>query len=165
MVLVREAQRRGAEMTATTYTSPFDLIDAEWVQTGDDLDALFADLDTAPAPVAVAPAPIARCLGCGRTITSPASRARGMGSGCWRKAHRRDRIAALAADYTARQIADAIETVELGGVVHLRGRIFLVVGHEGEVYRCTAEIGQCACKAGLRGVHCLHTAAVRLVAA
>ncbi|MBL7487049.1 hypothetical protein [Frankia sp. AgW1.1] len=146
-------------MTAIT-ADPFAGLDTF----GTDTDAMadrFAEIvaDITPKPEQ------ARCIGCDRPIKSKISIARGYGKGCWAKAHRRDRIATLTADYTPTQVADAVELVEDGGVIHLRGRVFLTVGHKGDIYRTTSEIGQCSCKAGLRSIHCLHTAAVRLISA
>ncbi|WP_066073817.1 DUF6011 domain-containing protein [Frankia sp. EI5c] len=107
------------------------------------------------------PAPM-RCLRCGRTLTSPPSIAAGFGPGCTR--HFR-RVAPTLPGFTDRQIADALELLELGGIVPLRGRhVWLTIGHRGTAYR-TASTGQCTCVAGAHGKPCHHAAAVRLVAA
>lgn len=96
------------------------------------------------------------CKRCGRTLTSAASIAAGRGKTCQRKA-------VVEADYSARQLDDALELIELGGVVPLRGRrVFLTVGSHGETYR-TAATGQCDCPAGLKGRRCYHGLAVALV--
>lgn len=101
---------------------------------------------------------IVRCKGCHRPLRTAATIAAGFGPICARRQH------LVAAGYSPRQVDDAVETVELGGVVRLRGRVHLVVGHQGDIYRATSEIGQCSCRAGLAEKTCFHTAAVRLVA-
>ncbi|MCK9929344.1 DUF6011 domain-containing protein [Frankia sp. Mgl5] len=95
------------------------------------------------------------CGRCGRALRTAESVARGFGPTCARKA-------AIEATHSATQVADAVELVELGGVIPLRGRrVWLTVGHRGEVYR-TAVTGQCNCPAGLVGRRCYHAAAVAL---
>lgn len=101
------------------------------------------------------------CLRCGRLLTSPHSIATGFGPGCTR--HFR-RVAPTLPGFTRRQVDDALELLELGGIRPLRGRrVWLTVGHRGATYR-TASSGQCTCIAGIHGKPCHHAAAVRLVA-
>ncbi len=105
-----------------------------------------------------------KCLRCHRRITSPASIATGYGTGCLRKI-RKAAVSGRLAKFSPRQVADAVELIEDGGVVPLRRRIYLTVGGKGEVYR-TATTGNCNCPAGLRGTSpCYHAAAVALIAA
>lgn len=84
----------------------------------------------------------------------------GIGPVCARKE-------AVEAAYSAKQVADAVELVELGGVILRKGagdrRIFNTVGSNGEIY-LTAITGQCNCLAGLKGKACYHGAAVVLAA-
>jgi len=147
-------------MTTTTDYDPFAIFGDD-VEISDRMWEQFLAAATTPAPVE--PTPVIRCQGCGRPLKSKISIARGYGSECWRKAHRRDRIAALSVGYTDRQVEDAIETIELGGAVRLRGRIFLIVGHNGDVYRATTT-GQCHCRAGLASKTCFHTLTAKLAA-
>jgi hypothetical protein len=94
-----------------------------------------------------------KCRRCGRKLTASV----GIGPVCARKE-------IVEAAYSERQVTDALEQVELGGVIPLRGRrVFLTVGSHGETYR-TAATGQCNCAAGLAGRRCYHGAAARLVA-
>src|SRR4051812_7143540 len=106
----------------TTTADTFAGLDT-FAETTDDMWADFQAAATTPAPVEVAP--VVRCQGCDGPIRSAKSLAGGYGKGCWAKANRRDRLAALAVTYTPAQIADAVELVEDGGVIHLRGRVYL----------------------------------------
>ncbi|WP_083473310.1 MULTISPECIES: DUF6011 domain-containing protein [unclassified Frankia] len=100
------------------------------------------------------------CLRCGRRLTSPPSVSAGFGPGCTR--HFR-RTAPTLTGFTSQQLEDALELLELGGIVPLRGRrVWLTIGHRGATYR-TAPTGQCTCAAGVHGKPCHHVAAVRLV--
>ncbi|WP_018639917.1 DUF6011 domain-containing protein [Parafrankia elaeagni] len=102
------------------------------------------------------------CLRCGRALSSPPSVATGFGPDCTR--HFR-RAAPTLPGFTPRQVEDALELLELGGLAPLRGRrVWLTVGHHGTTYR-TASTGQCTCMAGIHGKPCYHVAAVRLIAA
>lgn len=104
---------------------------------------------------------VARCKDCHRPLHTAATIAAGFGPTCARKQQ------LVAAGYSSKQVANAIELVELGGVIHLRGsgdrRVYLTVGSKGAVYR-TAITGQCNCHAGLLGKRCFHAAAVALYA-
>ena len=92
------------------------------------------------------------CRRCGRKLTAST----GIGPTCAKKE-------AIENAYSAKQVDDAVELVELGGVIPLRGRrVFLTVGSHGETYR-TAATGQCNCAAGLVGRRCYHAAAVRMI--
>ncbi|MGC0418368.1 hypothetical protein [Embleya sp. AB8] len=103
-----------------------------------------------------------RCLKCRRVLRrlSPD----GYGPKCRRMVHRKP--SHRLNDYKPYQVAKAIELLEMGALIPLRGnRIFLTVSDDGsEVYR-TAATGQCNCPAGLRSVACYHAAAARLVSA
>ncbi|MGW1989621.1 hypothetical protein [Embleya sp. NPDC001921] len=103
-----------------------------------------------------------RCLKCRRILRRPTPD--GYGPKCRRKVHQKP--ANRLGDYKPYQVAKAVELLEMGALIPLRGnRIFLTVSDDGsEVYR-TAATGQCNCPAGLRSVACYHAAAARLVSA
>lgn len=100
------------------------------------------------------------CRRCHRVLRTASSIAAQIGPRC-------ARLEAAEATYSPAQVADAVELVELGGVIPLRGRgarrIYLTVGHRGDVYR-TAITGQCTCRAGAAGKRCFHAAAVAIYA-
>jgi|SRR6267154_492305 len=68
------------------------------------------------------------------------------------------------AGFKSTQIADAAELIADGGAVRLRGVIFLTLSTDGTETHRTAP-NACTCKAGIRGTHCYHTAAVRMLLA
>lgn len=105
---------------------------------------------------------IVRCLRCHRRLTAAGSVARLYGRTCARR--NREAAAELGRDFSAELVEDAVELVELGGVVPLRRGVFLTVGSHGATYRTTAT-GQCDCLAGLHGRVCHHWLAVYLLAA
>ncbi len=107
-----------------------------------------------------------KCRRCHRALRTPTSIAAGVGPTC-------AKLAALENQgYTATQIADARETVELGAVTRIRGggntassarRVYAVLGHRGDLYRTTIN-GHCTCRAGVAGKKCFHAAAVQIYA-
>jgi len=106
----------------------------------------------------------AKCLNCGRTLSSDGSIARGYGRTCARKI----RTATNAADlngFKATQIADAVELIEDAAIVQIRPRVYRSVSSDGTALYLTAATGQCNCPAGLRSVRCYHVAAARMLAA
>lgn len=68
------------------------------------------------------------------------------------------------AGFKPAQVADAAELISDGGIVHLRSVVFLTVSTDGTETHKTAP-NACTCKAGLRGIRCYHTAAVRMMLA
>lgn len=103
------------------------------------------------------------CLapGCARRLYSAASRSRGYGWGCWRRIRAAARLAALA-DFTARQIDQAVELIEDAGVIPagVLGLFWTVSTDGSEFYRTTLEFCDCpACQA------CYHQAALVMVTA
>ncbi|MGI5223523.1 DUF6011 domain-containing protein [Actinoallomurus sp. CA-142502] len=112
--------------------------------------------DIEPEP-AQAPKP-RRCLrpGCGRTLTSAQSIARGYGPTCWAKVRKAARDVALAQfAHVPHLVAKAEELIEAGGIVPLRsGRVFRTAGSRGARYLTAPEA--CNCAAGLRGKHVCH---------
>lgn len=90
----------------------------------------------------------ARCIECGRIITSAASIARGRGKGCAAKV-RRAAATATVEGFTPDQVDAARELVEDAGIMRLRRNIYLTVSTDGErVHRTTAT--RCTCHAGVR---------------
>jgi Family of unknown function (DUF6011) len=111
-------------------------------------------------------APVHRCLrpGCGRKLTSPESIARGYGRRCAAKIRHATEAADLS-EWTGRQLDDARELIEDGGVVPTsRPDVFRTVSSDGLEVHLTHPKG-CNCPAGLRSVRCYHRAAVALVLA
>lgn len=105
-----------------------------------------------------------KCLRCGRMLRNAEAVARGYGSGCWAKV----RAAAETADldaWTVRQLEDARELIEDGGVVPTaKPGVFRTVGSSGTaVYLTSARF--CGCRAGRKGKACYHRAAVVIVLA
>lgn len=110
------------------------------------------------------PAAEARCLrpGCGRKLTSEASKRAGFGPVCLRKI----RAAALTearADFTPAQQAAADELIRDGGIVPTnRDGVFRSVSSKGdETYLTHSAI--CSCRAGLQGRRCYHVLAARIL--
>jgi hypothetical protein len=103
-----------------------------------------------------------RCGRCGRVLRSTKSQSRGYGPTCQAK------ITAATKTATGKpaQIAKAVELVELGGIVPVRGRrIYRATSTDGTRTYLTAVTGQCNCPAGLHGHACYHVTAARLLAA
>jgi hypothetical protein len=98
-----------------------------------------------------------RCLRCGRKISTGS-----YGPKCAAKIREAQRAADLS-EWTPRQVEDARELVEDGGVVPTsRERVFRTVSSDGTgVYLTTAK--WCGCPAGLKAKNCYHRAAVVIV--
>jgi hypothetical protein len=96
------------------------------------------------------------CGRCGRPLRSARSRKLGFGEACWTKV-----LAELRAGedvFSARQLGDAREVIEQGGVIYYRRGVYMVVSTDGtQVHRTTRD--RCTCWAGLAGRLCYHTAA------
>ncbi len=101
------------------------------------------------------------CLGCGRTLRSAASVARGRGPVCARKV--RNSTADLA-DYKPQQVDAARELIEDAAIIPLRSQVFTVVSSDGTETYLTHPTN-CTCPAGLKSRACYHTAAARLLLA
>lgn len=104
-----------------------------------------------------------RCHRCGRTLTDPASVARGYGPGCVRKL----KAAAQALDtrpYSQAQLSRAARVIERGGVeaTAIPG-VWLVTGNG--LYVTEPDTARCSCPAGRNHRHCYHLAASTIVAA
>lgn len=103
-----------------------------------------------------------RCRHCHRPLRSARSIALGYGPTC----HRKIRHATTAAATTTKPdaINKAVELIEQGGILPLRGRrIFTVVSSDGERTYKTAAQG-CTCPAGVRGRHvCYHRVAAAIL--
>lgn len=106
------------------------------------------------------PAEQNRCMRCGRKLT--------VSTGYGPKCQARIRAAAKAAElaeWTERQLEDAQELLEDGGVVPTsRPGVFRTVSTDGTEFHLT-HAAACNCQAGLRSVRCYHRAAVALVLA
>jgi hypothetical protein len=112
--------------------------------------------DTAPEP--------RRCLRCGRRLRTAKSIAAGYGAGCRARIRAAAKLADLAA-WTQRQLDDARELIEDGGVVPTSRRgVFRTVSSDGEEFHLT-HTEACNCPAGLKSKLCYHRAAVTLVLA
>lgn len=115
--------------------------------------------DKATAPV------IAHCLRCGRALRRPTTD--GYGPKCRTRIRKAAAAAkaAILAPFKPAQAAKAVELIEQGGVIPLRGRrVFLSMSSDGLTAYRTAVTGQCNCPAGLKAVRCYHVAAARIVA-
>jgi hypothetical protein len=106
------------------------------------------------------------CLapGCGRPLTSPVSRSRGYGHGCWRKLRTARTVArvVVAEVYTAEQLDKADELIEDGALVPtgIEG-MFLAVSSDGSEYYQTTTY-ECSCPASRP---CCHNAAATMALA
>lgn len=106
------------------------------------------------------------CLaaGCARKLTSPVSRSRGYGHGCWRKLRLARSVArdVLSAAYTADQLDKADELIEDAALVPaaIAGYFFAVSSDGTEFYLTSAEI--CSC---LASKACCHRAAATMTLA
>jgi hypothetical protein len=90
----------------------------------------------------------ARCLGCGRKISSPESLAVMRGSGCRAKLRKAAQVADLSA-WTPAQVEKARELIEDGGIVRAGQRpdVFRAVSEDGSEVHVTTPKG-CNCDAG-----------------
>lgn len=104
----------------------------------------------------------ANCLRCGRALRSAKSVATGYGPTCTRKVKAAAK-AQVVAQYKPHQIAKAEELIEQGGLVPLRGHIYLAVSSDGsQTYK--THRAACTCKAGLKGLHpCKHRIAAHIL--
>ncbi len=101
------------------------------------------------------------CLRCGRALHSARSQATGYGPKC---AARVRRAPVDLTDYKPHQVASARELIEDGAIVPLRSVVFLAVSTDGtETYRAAPSV--CNCPAGLKGSHCYHQLAARMLLA
>lgn len=102
-----------------------------------------------------------KCARCHRVLTGRRSIARGMGEVCARKT----REALTRATHKPATVAKALELIEDGGLVPVRGnRVFRVVASNGVDSYLTAREA-CNCPGGLRAKYtCYHRVAVELVA-
>ena len=106
-----------------------------------------------------------RCLSCRHLISSAESLATGYGAGCRAKIRKAARTADLS-EWTPRQLEDARELIEDGGVVPTaRPSVFRTVSSDGSaVYLTSARF--CGCANGLKASQprpCYHRLAVTLV--
>jgi hypothetical protein len=101
------------------------------------------------------------CLRCGRTLSSTKSIATGYGPKCAAKVRK---APVDLTDYKPHQIASARELIEDGAIVPLRSVVFVTVSTDGtETYKTAPNV--CTCPAGLKGSHCYHQLAARLLLA
>ncbi len=116
--------------------------------------------------ITAAPAEQARCLGCGRKISSPESLAAGRGSGCRAKLRKAVKSADLSA-WTPAQVEKALELIGDGGIVRAGQRpdVFRAVSEDGGDIHVTTPKG-CNCDAS-RGLlakrPCYHRCAALIV--
>ena len=102
-----------------------------------------------------------RCLRCGRRLRSAASITAGYGTGCRARIRAAAKLADLAA-WTARQVEQARELIEDGGVVPtVRPGVFRTVSTDGSAV-CLTSARWCGCAAKRE---CYHRAGVLLVLA
>lgn len=105
----------------------------------------------------------ATCLGCGRKLRAPKSIAAGRGPRCAAKVRAAEKAVNLG-EYKAHQIASARELIADAAIIPLRSVVFLAVSTDGtETYRSAPTA--CTCPAGLKGSHCYHQLAARLLLA
>jgi len=105
-----------------------------------------------------------RCLACGRKLTVTTAP---YGPACARKI--RQAAARVTAGCTAAQRDDAAELIADGGIVPVRetaknGTLYQTVSSGGTEVHLTTVNG-CNCTAGLRGRHCYHVLAARILRA
>ena len=105
----------------------------------------------------------ANCLRCGRVLRSTKSVAAGYGPTCAR--HIRKATTTQASAHKPAAIAKAVELIEQGGILPLRGRrVFTVISSDGTATYKTAPAA-CTCPAGIRGRHiCYHRVAAQILA-
>jgi len=105
------------------------------------------------------------CLRCGRKLTSKISTTNGYGRTCATKV-REAAKAKAAAEFKPATAAKAMELIEMGGIVAIRGRrVFRTVSSDGTRTYLTAPQA-CNCAAGLKGKHvCFHRAAAAIMLA
>lgn len=104
----------------------------------------------------------ATCRRCHATLRSTRSVANGIGPVC----ARRERQEAAVKDVKPATVAKAMELIEQGGILPLRGKkVFQVVSSNGiDRYLTAPEV--CNCPAGRKGYHvCYHRVAATILAA
>lgn len=110
------------------------------------------------------------CGRCGRKLSSLESQARGYGETCWRKVNATaavlygERKRGLIGAFGERQIDAAVETVELGAIVHVGDDKFVILSTDG-LTLYTSTIFTCNCPAGERNESCYHQASAVLLQA
>ena len=111
--------------------------------------------------------PKARCLGCRRKLTAPASIARGRGRTCQARVNTAAKIVDLSAFKDAKAVhAKAIELIEQGGIVPTRHHgQYLAVASDGLNTYLVETVGErsCTCKAGQRLGRCYHLVAADIL--
>lgn len=107
-----------------------------------------------------------KCLRCGRALTAGTSVARGYGRSCGARIRTAAEAATRTAEFKPAQVDKAVELIEAGAIVPMRGRrVFAVVSSNGLDRYLTAP-QSCTCAAGLKGQHvCYHRVAAHLLAA
>jgi uncharacterized protein YchJ len=105
------------------------------------------------------------CLRCGRALRSLTSTLRGYGRTCLAKVTAAAKAKA-AAEFKPDTAAKALELIEMGGIVAIRGRrVFRTISSDGTRTYLTAPQA-CNCAAGLKGKHvCFHRAAAAIMLA
>ena len=101
------------------------------------------------------------CLRCRRPLRSAKSVATGYGPKCRTKVRH---SAVDLSDYKPHQIASARELIEDGAIIPLRSVIFVAVSSDGTETYLSAPT-TCNCPAGLKGSHCYHQLAARMLLA
>lgn len=101
------------------------------------------------------------CIRCGRKLTCAKSISTGYGPKCATKVRR---SAVDTSDYKPHQIASARELIEDGAIVLIRGHVFAAVSTDGTETHLVHPAA-CNCKAGLKGTHCYHQLAARMLLA
>lgn len=108
----------------------------------------------------------AKCLRCGRTLTSGKSIARGYGRTCGAYIRTAAKVIDLTA-YKPFQQAKAVELIEQGGIVPTgRDAQYLAVSSDGTtVYLVDVVEHSCTCPAAAKGLACYHLAAADILTA
>lgn len=104
----------------------------------------------------------AHCLRCRRVLRSAKSVAAGYGPTCTRKVKAAAK-AEVVSQYKPHQVAKAEELIEQGGLIPLRGQIYLAVSSDGtQTYK--THRAACSCPAGIKGLHpCKHRIAAHIL--
>ena len=103
-----------------------------------------------------------KCLRCHRTLRAASSVAAGYGPTCQAKV-RTAAKAQIITQYKPHQIAKAEELIEQGGLIPLRGLIYLAVSSDGtQTYK--THRSACTCPAGVKGRYaCKHSIAAHIL--
>lgn len=110
------------------------------------------------------------CRRCGRPITSARSLREAQNNGGYgRTCAAKVAHAAQTATASATQIAQAVELIEDGAIVHWTGSLFIAVSTNGlvryEVMPTAGRHGSCSCPAGQYERACYHICAARILQA